>query len=386
MKIPEPRRLKSGTWFLQLRLNGVSVPVTAPTASECKRSAALIKAEHAAGRRRLRKSDGMTLREAAQAYINVRRGRTSPTTLAGYEKILRNYYQEILDLQLRDITWKTIDAELGRECQRVSSRGKPFSPKTIHSAHSFYMSVLSENRVTFDRDFTLPEEKRKPIQLPTADEVYTAVKGTEIELPCLLAMWLTLSISEIRGLTKSKSIYKGQISVIETVVDVDGKPVRKEGGKEETRSRTLDIPPYIRQLIDAVEGDVICPLSGQAVNKRLQRRLEKFGVRKISFHKLRHISASTMALLDIPSNYAQDRGGWQTDHVMKQTYTHTFTSGRRDADRKMDEHFQGIITGEKLERLELYLAADTLQLLRDRAASAHLAPELYIAKLIENAN
>ena len=26
MKVPEPRKLKSGTWFLQMRLGGESVP------------------------------------------------------------------------------------------------------------------------------------------------------------------------------------------------------------------------------------------------------------------------------------------------------------------------------------------------------------------------
>ena len=82
-------------------------------------------------------------------------------------------------------------------------------------------------------------------------------------------MWMTFTISEIRGFTKSRSIHDGQISVVETVVDINGKPVRKPYGKEEERSRTLDIPPYIMALIDAVDGDVICPLSSQAVNKRL---------------------------------------------------------------------------------------------------------------------
>ena len=380
MKVPEPRKLKSGTWFIQLRLNGVSVPVTAATARECKQQAALIKAEHIAGKQAIKRPDGKTLRQAANDYITRRKGRIEASSIEGYEKILRNYFQGILDLPLSKLTWEAVDKELSADCNRISARGKKLSAKTIHGAFGFYRSVLGENGIQFDRGFALPEEKRKPIQLPTAEEVYNAVKGTEIELPCLLAMWLTMSISEIRGLTKSKSIYKGQISIIETVVDIDGKPLRKEGGKEELRTRTQDIPPYIQRLIDAVDGDVICPLSSQATNKRLQRRLEKFGVRKISFHKLRHISASTMAILNIPDNYAKEKGGWKTDHVMKSVYTHTFTQGRQDADRKMNELFTEIISGEKMATVEITVKPETLAALQAKADEGNVT----IGQVIDN--
>lgn len=386
MKVPEPRKLPSGSWFIQLRLGGESIPVTAETKNECRDQARLIKAEYLAGKREIKKPDGKTLRQACKEYIQRRVGRVSPSTIPGYEKILRNYFQSILDYPLSKITWEVMDKAISEECRRTSRRGKPLAPKTIGNAFGFYSSVLSENNITFDRDFTLPELKRKPVQLPSAEEVYGAVKGTAIELPCLLAMWLTMSISEIRGLTKSKSIYNGQISIMETIVDVDGKPIRKEGGKEELRSRTQTIPPYIQGLIDAVDGDVICPLSSQATNKRLQRLLEKAGVRPVSFHKLRHISASTMALLDIPSNYAQEKGGWKTDHVMKSVYTHTFTAGRQDADRKMDSLFSEIITGEKKKAIEITVSEDAYKALSEMATQEKKTIGEIVEALLQSEN
>ena len=35
MKVPKPRKLASGTWFVQMRLDGESVPVSAATRTEC---------------------------------------------------------------------------------------------------------------------------------------------------------------------------------------------------------------------------------------------------------------------------------------------------------------------------------------------------------------
>jgi hypothetical protein len=43
MNPPKPRRLSSGNYFIQLRLGGESVPVTARSAAEYSRMAALIK-------------------------------------------------------------------------------------------------------------------------------------------------------------------------------------------------------------------------------------------------------------------------------------------------------------------------------------------------------
>lgn len=42
--------------------------------------------------------------------------------------------------------------------------------------------------------------KPKLKELPTAEQVMNMVRGTDIELPCLLAMWLSLRMGEVRGL------------------------------------------------------------------------------------------------------------------------------------------------------------------------------------------
>lgn len=342
MKVPEPRKLPSGTYFIQLRLNGVSVPVSAATKKECIRQAQLIKAEHMAGKRRFVLTD-ITVGDALDDYIRKKRAGCSPSTIQGYEKIRNQYFQGLMPVPVKSIDATKINNAIYAEQKRVSRRGKPLSAKTICEAWHLISTALSKSGVHIDGDIDLPEVRKPPVQILSFDQVYPAIKGSSIELECLLAARLSLSMSEIRGLTKSKSIHDGKLTVVETVVDIDGKPIRKEGAKEVDRVRTLAIPDFIQSLINKVDGDVICDKSSQTINKRYQRLLDQAGLPKSSFHKLRHTFASTGAMLQIQPEILQEEGGWHTGHTMKTVYTHTFPSARLAADKILDDHFAKII-------------------------------------------
>lgn len=63
----------------------------------------------------------------------------------------------------------------------------------------------------------------------------------------------------------------------------------------------------------------------------------------MTFHDLRHESASIMALLRVPDKYALERGGWKSDKVMKKVYTHTFSDERQKVDNIIDGYFEELI-------------------------------------------
>ena len=50
-----------------------------------------------------------------------------------------------------------------------------------------------------------------------------------------------------------------------------------------------------------------------------------------------------MAMLYIPNKYAQARGGWKTDRVMKKVYTQTFSKERETVDNIIDGYFEKLI-------------------------------------------
>ena len=135
------------------------------------------------------------------------------------------------------------------------------------------------------------------------------------------------------------------LAIQEVVVNVDRKPKRKGQAKQDTRKRILKIPPYIKSLIDKTDPEIdeIVTLSGHAIYCRFVRLLKKNGLPAMTFHDLRHVNASVMALLRIPDKYAMERGGWKTDKVMKKIYTHTFSEVREAFDATIDNYFENII-------------------------------------------
>ena len=63
------------------------------------------------------------------------------------------------------------------------------------------------------------------------------------------------------------------------------------------------MPPYIKELINNVQGDVIVPMTYNKIHHRFNALLEKSGLPHMSFHDLRHVNASVMAALYKMSSY-----------------------------------------------------------------------------------
>lgn len=310
-----------------------------------KKEAEYLAAEFVMDKERLKDCRRWTLGEAIDRYIALKRPVLSPTTIQGYERIRQWDFQDIMETPIGKLNSAMLQEAISRETTRITSRRHTtISPKSVRNAYALISSTLSYYLP--DRVFrvSLPQVPRKIKRaLPAPAEIFRAVKGTRMELPTLLAMWLSFTESEIRGLTKSKSLDGDFITIREVLVVVGSQDVRKAMAKEETRNRRHRMPPYIKKLIDQVEGDVIVPMTPPMLLKGLKKCLSEAGLPLITFHDLRHINASVMAALNVPDIYAQERGGWKTDHVMKSVYTETLSGERQKVDRIIDDYFESFI-------------------------------------------
>lgn len=325
---------------------------------EAEAAAALFQLNKSSNVRKKKRTEygKLTLTEAIDMYIETRVTlNRSPTTIQDYRCIQRNAFQDLMCTKLDDIDEDILQEAVNVECRRPSKRWpnakkqKPISAKRVKNEWGLLSAVLRKYHKGIDyEEIELPQIVPRMVELPPAQTVLSMVKGTDIELPVLLAAWLSYSMSEVRGLRKSKSLSQdgNYLTINEVIVDVDGKPQRKDIAKNPTRNRRHKIPLYIKKLIDDVEDDILIPMSGHALYQRWIRLQDEYGMDHITFHDLRHLNASIMALLRVPDKYAQERGGWKSDAVMKKVYMQTFSEERERVDGIIDEYFMELMQHE----------------------------------------
>lgn len=329
--MPKAKKLPSGSWRVQAQCNGVRKSFTGDT----KKEAELMALEWVNG---LTKDvDERTVGECIDEYIKSKENILSPSTLAGYRQVHKNDLCSLDNVALSDVTQLMIQKLMNELTLKKSA-------KSVKNAHGLLSSVLNVFAPDIRLRTTLPTVQKKIKQLPPVDQVIAAVVGTEIELPCLLAIWEGMRLSEVRG-AKKTDIVNGVLVLHETIVTVNRQDIVKDSTKTYESTRLVSLPTYILDLIEKLpeEQERLTELTGTAIYKRFSRLLKSHGVQHISFHDLRHLNASTMLALKVPDVYAMERGGWSTTSVMKSVYQHTLTEERKKVDQIIDDYFDEIV-------------------------------------------
>ena len=292
--------------------------------------------EYQLGKRR-KQEQGRTVGECIDEYVDLKENILSPTTIAEYRRCRKGELAELCDIPVQAITQTMIQ-------QHMNKLALTMKPKTVRNAHGLLASVLAVYLPELRLRTTLPKVQKKIKQLPPVEDVLRAVIGSNVELPCLLAMWCSLRMSEVRGL-KRTDVKDGIMTIHDTMVRVENQNVLKESTKTVESTRRIALPERIQDLISALppEQEYLVPLTGQAVYKRFTSLLKRCGIEHMSFHDLRHMNASVMLALGIPDKYAMERGGWSTNSTLKAVYQHTFTAERQAADKKIDSYFNDLL-------------------------------------------
>lgn len=319
MKVPEPRKMSSGNYYIQLRLGGKSISVTAPTEAECKNKAALIKAQYkTSAPKQTRVATPLTLEKAISAYIKSKSNTLSPSTIRGYNTIKNTRFQSVMKKPISSVkNWQSVCNDEAAEC----------SAKTLKNAWGLVKTVLNENGIT--TNVKLPQVPVAEKQYLTPDEIKVfvkAVKGKECEIPALLALH-SLRRSEILALDwsnvnlKKKDIYVKGAVVFNSEQKLTEKPANKN------RSSTRHVPIMMQELVDALNA--IENKTGKVTNcnpNTMWRQINKVckdnGLPEVGVHGLRHSFCSLAYHLNMPEKIAMQIGGWSDFGTMRKIYTH----------------------------------------------------------------
>lgn len=338
MKVPKPRRLPSGSWHIQLRLDGRSISITEPTEKLCTQKAQLVKAEHLAGKKQQKLEDAnLTLARAIEIYCEDRSNGLSPATIRKYYNIKDNHFQDLMGQRLDRIT--------DRQWQRsVNAMLASYAPKTVKVSVGMVKTIVTASAVKFP-PVTIGKasaQKAKemdktgflePEQIPA---FVAAAKGSTYCIPLLLAL-SSLRIAEIDGLDWA-DVTKDAVKVRRVrVQDKDGHWIIKDGAKNETSVR--DVPVLIPELRAALDAGrqpkgKLMTCCQEALRRNLGRICAAAGLPNPGVHGLRHTFASLSAHLGIPEIVSQEIGGWANDKIMKEIYTHV---ARSDVSLSLDK-------------------------------------------------
>lgn len=338
MKVPEPKKMPSGNWFIQLRLDGVSVPVTRATAKECKRAAELIKAEHRSKKRTVKKGDASTLREAIQAYLDVQEDPLSESTIKGYYTIMNNRFKGVIDKPINQVKdWQAV----------VNNEMRDYAPKTVHNSWGLLTAVFHYMKIPVP-EVTLPQVIENDLPWIDPDDLFKfldAARGDKYEIGMLLALH-SLRRSEIAAITWDKIDLKNELIHVHgaAVYDRHHNLVDKKANKTEKSRRTIQIMiPRLVELLEAVEDKTgkVVPCAPNTLYRHINAVCERCGLEGVGCHGLRRSFASLAYDLDWTTKHIQQVGGWANTQVLDKLYIKLAQRRKNQDTMRMTDFFEG---------------------------------------------
>lgn len=325
-------KLPSGSYRVRKMYKGVTYTVVfdhKPTQKEVMQAVAaeMDKAQTAKHR--------LTFQTAAERYIEKKLNILSPSTIKGYNSILRSLTTSFKGCLISDITSLEIQAE-------VNAYARTHSAKSTRNVHGFISAVLGMFCPNTIINTTLPQKPSSEAYIPTDEDVKRILeyaKGSRYEIAIMLAAF-GLRRSEICALTLDD--INGNIVTINKalVQDSDNNWIVKST-KTEAGTRTIYLPDEVINLIRA--RGVIYKGYPNTILLYLQKVQKELGIPKFSLHKLRHYFASSSHAIGIPDQYIMDAGGWKSKYVLGNIYQHAMQDKKTAMQKKTAEYYSNHI-------------------------------------------
>lgn len=283
---------------------------TAPTKKQAEQAAAIWSAHH-----QDYNTGGITVMEAVNRYIDAKRGVLSPSTIRGYMSMTVDDFDAIGSVKLDML--KSADLQIW-----ISDLAKTRKPKTVRNIYGLLLASAKMFAPDMTFNVTLPSIQRRQYRLPTDDDIQRLLDhayGTRLWIALMLARYYSMRRSEICAL-ESRDLDGDILTISRAMVMDENKQWVIKQPKTASSYRTLQIADPLLSEMKKIKGRYI-DCNPDALIHRFQRALKTAKVEPFNFHLLRHMFASSAALLGVPDFYTASFGGWRPgSSVLKQIY------------------------------------------------------------------
>ena len=307
-----------------------------------------------------------TLVDRIDSYITYKKNSLSPSTIYGYEKILKNHLspyfkkKKIQNISVSDIKNYTNKAL------------KSLSPTTVRKHLDLLSAVFKEARrekLIIESPFDLmdkiqPDKKKKNCyDAQKISLLLNSVIGTPIELPVFLAAYLGLRRGEILGLKWEHVDLENRIITICNSKTQVGDSIIEKKPKTEKSNRKLGVPqplydallreknrtptsksmkrsnPSHSYVVRMKNGDECRP---NYISEAFKRHLKKHNFSPIKFHDLRHSYASIAAHAGASIQEISYALGHASISITSDIYTHELSQVKTVATDSVTESISAV--------------------------------------------
>ena len=336
------KKLPSGSWRVQVYagIDENKKKIYKSFTASTKKEAEFLAAEYKVTNKIKKNTSEMTIREAVTRYIDSKDGVLSPSTIRGYRTIARNNLKQIMDTPLKDLNNEKIQTQITLE-------SKTHTPKTVANIAGLLTASLKMFYPEYRVIVSLPSKKARSSTVPVDAQIKALLqlaKGTDIELPIMLAAMGSLRVGEIAALTVE--------DITDTGVIVNKAMVRNQHQKWEIKNspkttagiRVAPLPAKVLTLLQQQAhgkqgADRLFDLNPESIYERYAKLRNQCGMEKCRFHDLRHYYASMAHALGVPDQYIMQNGGWKDKSTLTRIYQHALSDYAEQENKKITDHF-----------------------------------------------
>lgn len=338
------KKLPSGSWRVQFRLNGERISVTAESEDEAIYQAMALKTKREKTVSATKKEKTVFI--CVKEYIESKENILSPSSIRGYYIILNNCMGYIGNIKIKDLTEKDLQ-------KWVNMNAEQYAPKSVKSQFGLVTAALRQEKINLDfKSVLLPRIEAKEPVIPNEKqmgEILRIVDGTSVELPVTIAVTLGLRQSEIAGLKWSD--YDGALLDIHgaKVPNKENKYIYKDSVKSKASKRKLEVEGILKERLDRAErnSEFISPMLPSSVLRKFNHLCDKNGLPRFTMHAERHANASEMLVMGVPDKYAMKRLGQSSPNMIKNVYQHLFEDKEKEYSKSMSSRFESLLKDKK---------------------------------------